>query len=506
MANLASMGIAEVTEYQRQQVEALVDNFYPAGDTSLGCTDRIMHEIHIHPTKPIKQKHRPVSRKIEEAMHSQVRKLLDQGIIKHSTSSWASPVVMVKKGDGYRFCVDYRKLNAVTKTNAYPLPNMDGILRKLQGAKYISTIDLSSAYHQVKINPEHTYLTAFVVPGMGLFEWTRMPFGLVNGPSDFQELSDEIIGPELEPFAFSYIDDMIIATDTFEKHLEVLKTVLQRLKSAGLTINREKSHFCKEEVRYLGVLVDRNGIRPDPERIRPILDFPVPKTLKQLRRFNGMASWHRKFLPDFADVAEPLTRLTRKNTKFLWGNDQQHAFETIKSLIASAPTLFRPDHNQSFVLHTDASDIGLGAILTQVVNGQERILEYASRILTPQERNYSVTERECLAVIWALKKFRPYVEGYKIKVVTDHSSLRWLCNLRDPTGRLARWALNIQSQEIEFEHRKGSKHEAPDALSRMFEEDSTCSITPVEVQNKSADKWYQKMYNEILKDPHKYKE
>ena len=220
----------------------------------------------------------------------------------------------------------------------------------------------------------------------------------------------------MEPYAFSYLDDIIIVTETFEDHLIMLERKLARIKEAGLTINREKSVFGRSKVKYLGVLVNRDGFTPDSDKIAPVIQYP-----KQLRRFLGMASWYRKFLPDFATIADPLTRLTKKKMKYVWEEEQQRAFEYIKALVTTAPVLHHPDLNSRFVIQTDASDSGFGAVLFQVIDGQERVLEFASRALTRAERNYSVTERECLAVLWAIRKFRAYVEGYNFLVVTDQA-------------------------------------------------------------------------------------
>ena len=273
-------------------------------------------------------------------MHEHVRQMLEAGIVVKSNNEWLSPVVMHRKSNGkYRFYIHFRKLNAITKACAYPLTQMDAILRKLQNARYISIIDLSSAYHQIPMRKEAQQLTAFTVPGMGVFEFTRMPYGVVGGPATGQQLSDKIIGPEMEPHALSYLDDIIIISETFEEHMKWLEHVLTRIKDAGLTINREKSEFCRSEVKFLSVLVNRDGFKPDPDKIAPILEYPAPKNLKQLRRFLGMASWYRKFLPDFATIADPLTHLTKRGVAFIWSEEAQSAFEQIKALIASAAIL-----------------------------------------------------------------------------------------------------------------------------------------------------------------------
>uniref|UniRef100_A0ABD2WPB5 RNA-directed DNA polymerase n=1 Tax=Trichogramma kaykai TaxID=54128 RepID=A0ABD2WPB5_9HYME len=506
-AGLTAIGLEGPTPDEEKELEEILARCLPVNDESslIGCTDLIEHEIEVTCQRPIKQRCYPVSKKLEDIMYEQLDNMIRQGIVKPSKSSWASPVVMVKKANGkYRFCVDYRKLNAVTKVSARPIPNMDSILRKLRTARYITTLDLSQAYHQVRIKEEHRHLTAFAVPGRGLYEWVRMAFGLAGAPATFQSLMDSIIGPDLEPYAFAYLDDIIVATSTFEQHKEVLADVLTRLTKAGLTINREKSHFCCQEVKYLGVLVDRDGYRPDPEKIEPIINFPTPKTLKQLRTFLGAASWYRKFIDNFATIAEPLTGLTRKETKFTWAEEQIEAFEKLKTMIASAPMLARPvPGDDVFTIHTDASDTGIGAVLTQVLEGEERVLEFASRTMSPAERNYSVTERECLAVLWAVRKFRPYIEGYRFKVLTDHQSLKWLQKLQNPSGRLARWSLELQDHDIQVEYRPGALNHVPDALSRMHEEPAV-EIAAFEGKSESEDKWYNKMYEAVEKEPESY--
>ena len=265
-----------------------------------------------------------------------------------------------------------------------------------------------------------------------------MSYGLSQAAATFQRLIDKVIGPQLEPYAFSYLDGIVIVTESYEEHLKSLEHVLRRIKEAGLTINREKSVFGKTEVKYLGVLVNRDGFRPDPDKIEPVVNFPVRQNLKQLRRFMRMASWSRKFLKDFATIAEPLTALTKKDRRYEWGDAQQEAFERTKALIASAPVLARPAFDAQCFVQTVASDTGIGAVLLHVIDGQERVLEFAGRTLSQAESNYSVTERECLTVVWAIQKFRPYIEGYHFLVVTDHSSLRWLHSLHSPIGRLVR--------------------------------------------------------------------
>ena len=502
---VAAVGLADATDLQREELQALVESVLGGLPPGLGCVKGLEHEINVRDARPIKQRPYPVSDKVQEEMHRQTKEMLRQGIVEPSHSGWSSPVVMTPKSDGSRrFCCDMRKVNAVTEPDAYPLPNMQEILRKLRKAKFISTLDLKSAYHQIPLAAEARPITAFTVPGLGLFQFRRMPYGLTNAPATFQRLIDKVIGPELEPHVYAYLDDIIIVAETFEEHKACLKMVLEKLKAAGLSLNPAKCVFCKPEVAYLGFLVNRDGTRPDPAKVAPIKAYPTPKDLKGVRKFHGMASWYRRFIPNFATIAEPITRLTKKNYKFEWLDEQQHAFDLLKAMIILAPTLQRPDPNCPFIVQTDASDVGLGAVLLQEIEGTERVLEFASRVLAPAERNYSVTERECLAVVWAIGKFRPYIDGYEFKVVTDHSSLRWLCQMKNPTSRLARWALELQGHKFTIEHRRGALNYVADALSRIPEEEEGPAVAALSWSAETEDTWYQEWCTKVKEQPNEY--
>ena len=328
--------------------------------------------------------------------------------------------------------------------DVHPIPQIDSILSKLRNAKYITKLDLSQAFHQIVITEEHRNFTAFGVPGQGTFRYKRLPFGLCNGPASLQRIMDSLLGPEMEPNVFKYLDDIIIVTDTFDKHLEWLDRVLNVLKKANLTINPDKSEFCCSEVKYLGFVVNRFGLQTDPDKIAPITEYPAPRNPREVRKFVGMTSWYRSFIPNFASRVAPFNKLVRQNQDWVWGPEQQAAFCDIKRCLVEAPTLARPNFEQPFFVHTDASTTGLGAVLIQKdENGVERSIAYASRGLYGAEANYTVSELECLAVIWSIEKFRGYLEGRHFTVVTDHSCLLWLRTIKNPTGRLARWAMKL---------------------------------------------------------------
>lgn len=486
---------------QKAQLKRIIDLYRSKANTCrIGLTDKAMHTIDTGDAKPIKQRYYPVSPHVQREMDAELDKMLQDDVIEPSKSPWSSPAVLVRKPDGsIRFCVDYRRLNAVTKKDAYPLPYVSNILDRLRDAQYLTSLDIKSAYWQVPIAPQDREKTAFVVPNRGLFHFKVLSFGLCSAPATWQRLIDSVLGADLEPFCFVYLDDIIIVTSTFGQHLEIVEKVLDRLHNAKLTLNWEKSQFCRSELRYLGYVIDSTGLHVDPEKISAILDFPQPRTPRQVRQFIGLAAWYRRFVPNFASVAAPLTDLTRKHRKWEWADPQKRAFHKLKALLVSAPVLTCPDFSRPFQLQTDASGTGLGAILSQVFDDGEKPVAYASRALTPAEKSYSATELECLAVIWAVDKFRPYLEGSKFEVITDHHSLKWLNNLKDPHGRLARWALRLQEHDFVIRHRPGSENQAPDALSRAHEV-SIVEIIPEEIQ----DRWYLEWRDKVAADPDRF--
>lgn len=508
-ASRVCCGLPELTTRQQAELQVLLQALPRASvGAGLPTTTLTEHRIDVGSHAPIKQRCYVVSPKVQEAIREEVDQMLQDGIIEPSYSEWSNPIVMVKKPNGkYRFCLDFRKVNNISKKDAYPLPNMTSILDKLRAARYISTLDLRQAYHQIPLERGSREITAFSVPGKGLYHFVRMPYGLTGAPATFQRLLDRLIGPEMEPYAFAYLDDIVIVTPTFDEHITWLRKVLDRIAVAGLTINPEKCEFCKPQVRYLGFLVQREGLTVDPDKTRPILEYPTPSNLKQLRRLLGMTSWYRRFIPDFATVAEPWTRLLKKGARWEWGGDQDRALSQVRESLTTAPVLACPDFEQPFVLQTDASSVGLGAVLTQTLQGEERVIAYASRALAGPETRYSVTEQECLAVVWAIRRFRPYLEGYKFTVITDHSSLRWLHNLKNPTGRLARWALELLEYDYAVEYRKGTLHSVPDALSRMFEGESPSAVNVLvdtEEGDSSGDPWYDRRRHEVVTNPKRF--
>lgn len=310
---------------------------------------------------------------------------------------------------------------------------------------------------------------------------------------------DSVLGYDLEPRCFTYLDDIICATETFEEHLECLETIASRLSKGNLTVNLEKSKFCHDKLKYLGFMLTKDGIQVDQGKVSAILEFPSPKNVKNVRSILGMIEWYRRFIPDFSIIAAPITNLLKKtNNKFIWTEEAESAFNRLKVCLTTAPILATPDYSLEFTIQTDACDLGMGAVITQVQEGNERVIEYMSQKFSPAQQKYSTTEKECLAVILAVEKFRCYIEGVFFTVITDHSSLTWLHNLKDPVGRLARWALRLQAYNYNLIYRKGKLNVVPDALSR-----SVGSIDLIK-DDFCSDPKYNDLRNRILKNPENF--
>ncbi|GFV75157.1 retrovirus-related Pol polyprotein from transposon 297 [Trichonephila clavipes] len=346
-----------------------------------------------------------------------------------------------------RLCIDYRKLNAQTAPDSYPLPRMDDLLNEAKPTPYMSTIDLRSGYHQVKVVAEDRDKTAFTCP-FGIYKFTHMPFGLRNAPATFQRLIDKFRSGLNNVLALSYLDDIIILSPTFQKHLSDLEQVFKR--------------------RHL---------RVDPQKTAAIADMSSPTSVKQIQT----CSWYRRYIPNFSQIAKPLTDLTKKNAMWKWGSEQKEAFRDPKLKLVSPPVIKPADGTKPFVIRTDASSVALGAVLLQGEKDEEHPIEYASRLLSSSERNYSTTERKALAVVWALEKFRGYIKGQTIRLSSDHQPLKRLLSLKFPTRRLARWALRIQSYNLTIDYIPGRSNFIADLLSRPTseQEKADCDILAV---------------------------
>ena len=351
------------------------------------------------------------------------------------------------------------------RKDSHPLPRITEALDALGGAQYFSTLDLRSGYWQIAMDEESKQKTAFITHN-GLYEFNVLPFGLCNSPATFQRLMTHILRGLEWSICLVYIDDLIIFSRTFDEHLTHLEQVFKRLREANVRLKPSKCHFVKPQVEYLGHVVSKDGLSPNPDKIKAVRDFPIPTNTTGVKAFLGLCNYYRRFIKGFAQIAAPLNRLTSKNVPFQWTNDCQQALDHLKQALISAPILAYPDFSLPFHLYVDASQTGIGLTLGQIVEGREVAIAYAGRDFNQAERNYSATEREALAVIDGIKRFQPYLYGQKFTIHTDHNALKWLMSIQDPTGRVARWSLLIQQFDFDIVHRPGKSNGNADGLSR----------------------------------------
>ena len=466
-SELASAISPNLSELDREKLLQTLLSFPDVFQSSLGHTTVVEHRIDTGDSTPIRQYPRRLPHHYRAEVDRQVNEMLSQGVVQPSNSPWASPIVLVKKKDGsYRFCVDYRKLNLITKPDAHPLPRVDDLLDALNGYKMFSTLDLRNGYWQVSMSGEDREKTAFITPS-GLFEFNRMPFGLSNAPATFSRAIGIVLSGLTYEQCLCYFDDVIVFSKDIDQHCQRLQAVLTRFREQNLRVKASKCSFGADRVLYLGHTVSSEGIHTDPSKIEAVQNLQSPRSLDQLRTFLGLAGYYRKFIPGFATIATPLTELTQRSAKFVWLEKHQQAFLSLKNYLCSAPILAYPQFTKPFIVQTDASDVGLGAILAQIDDeGKERVIAYASRTLSRRERNYSAMEKEALAVVFAVQHFRFYLLGHKFCVVTDNSALRWLHSV-EPKGRIARWVMTLQEYNFTIKHRPGSLNQNADALSRL---------------------------------------
>ena len=465
------IGDQNVNAREKKRIEDLLVEYkdvFSQGDNDLGRCGLISHSIEIVGEKPKRCGVRPLNPAMREVLKTHIDELKSNDLIQPSNSEYACPVVMVKKKDGsLRFCCDFRRLNDVTRCDSYPLPRISEVISTLEGAKVFSTLDLKSGYHQILMNPEDRHKTAFATQ-FGLYEWKAMPMGLKNAPATFERLMDLIMTGLNWKNVLIYLDDILIFGKDFDEHYDNLREVLDRLRRAKLKLSPKKCHLLKSTVTYLGHVINNGEIRPDPEKTNLIATYPVPKNIKEVRSFVSLASYYRKFVRNFAQIAKPLTCLLEKGKEFHWTLECQHAFDNLRSNLEETTKLTLPNFKKTFRLACDASGVALGAVLSQLDDeGKERPIAFASRILSKTERKWGITEREAFAIVWAVNYFRSYLLGNKFDLFTDHRPLTFLRTLKNPSPKIARWLLQLEEYEYNINFKEGKSNANADAMSRL---------------------------------------
>lgn len=473
---------------QFERVKSLLKencHVFSKGLLDLGKTDLVQHKIDLEDETPFKQPYRRIPPNMLEEVREHVKEMLDSGVIRESNSNYSSNVVLVRKSDGsLRFCIDMRMLNSKTKKDCFMLPRFDDIVDTLSGAKYFSKLDLRSGYWQVEIAEKDKHKTAFSVGNIGFYECNRMCFGLTNAPATFQRLMEKCMGEIHLKECLIFLDDILIFSKTFEEHCQRLEKVFKQLSHHGLKLKPSKCELFKQSISYLGHIVSDQGISTDPEKISAVKDWPAPTNVKELRQFLGFIGYYRRFVKDFAKIIAPLNSLLKghdthrgktpgrgnkpiKAVPWKWSEREMEAFETIKEKLTSPPVLGYADYSKPFVLHTDASAKGLGAVLYQEQEGKLKVIAYASRGLRPSEKNYPAHKMEFLALKWAVcDKLHDYLYGSQFQVVTDNNPLTYILSKAklDATGQ--RWVAALANYNFQISYRSGHLNGDADGLSR----------------------------------------
>lgn len=425
-------------------------------------------EINTGTVEPIRQKAYRLPFTKRETAEECIKEMLRDGIIRPSDSPWASPITLVPKKDGTtRFCVDYRQLNHVTRKDSHPLPYIQDIFDQVSGATIFSTLDLRSGYWQVPMAENSIPKTAFACH-LGLFEFVRMPFGLTNAPAIFQRQMNKILSGLIGKSCMVYIDDIVIYSRTESEHAKHIEEVFKRLRAAGLQLKPSKCSFGLKEIELLGYRVSAQGIQPLEDKVAAINTLKAPENVTAVRSFLGMAGYYRQCIPGFATLALPLTELTKPKEPFHWGQEQQQAFDSLKKSLTQAPIMAHPDTHRPYTLYTDASDLAIGAILVQKDNnGTERVISYLSHKLSGSQLRWPTIEKEAYGIVYALKKFHPYLWGSTFEIHTDHKPLKSLFRSEIKNTKLQRWAIQISEYGAPILYHPGRLNIRADMLSRI---------------------------------------
>ena len=474
-------------------------NAFAFSDTDLGCVRDFEHRIDLTSDIPIACRPYRMPHSKEIVVQEQIDKMLKTNVIRPSKSAYAAPCLLVYKKNGKpRLVIDFRRLNKVIQPISYPMPHLETSLQSLGGNKLYTTVDLLSGYHQVPIREQDKHITAFTT-GKGLFEFNRVPFGMITSGAIMQLIIERVLAGLNNKICLVYVDDVVIYGKTEEEHDYNLNLVLQRLRENGYKISIDKCVFRAEEVECLGHIISQKGILPNPQKTDSLRNKPIPKTVKEVRQFLGLCGYYRRFVPNYAQIAHPLTDLTKKNKKFIWTPECQAAHENLINQIINPPCLAYPDFSAPFIVTTDASGEGIGAVLSQIIEKVERPIAFYSRRLSETEKKYSPYDQEGYAIKLALQKWRYYLLDHKVIVRTDNQPIIGILKKRDCDGRLGKYLAVIQEYDIQFQYLPGSKNIVADFLSRSWNEaeEINTKYTNSKVENEVS-------HVTLMKEVHKF--
>lgn len=469
----------DVSKLNSEEIESIYksiieyeDIVHLPGD-KLSHTDATNHRITTSDNAPIFVKPYRLPHTQKQIINNKITEMLNDDIIEHSQSPYNAPLLLIPKKSNktgeiqYRVVIDFRKLNDKTTTDVYPLPNITDILDQLGRSKYFTTLDLPSGYHQVPLHVDDREKTAFSTDS-GHFQYKRMPQGLKNSSATFQRLMNSILSGLIGIKCFVYVDDIVVYANTLVDHEKKIIEVLQRFRESKLKINIEKCKFLQKECVFLGHVITENGIKPDPNKIKAVINFKTPQTPKDVKSFLGLVGYYRKFINNFSKIAYPLNSLLKKNVKFVWTPECEIGFNELKQAVTTEPILIYPQFDKPFIITCDASKKGLGVILSQGEIGSDKPIAFASRSLNTAEINYSTTEREMKAILFGINHFRPYIYGTKFTIVTDHKPLSQVFRVKDPGARLLKYRLRLAEYDCTIVYKEGKANTNADALSRIY--------------------------------------
>ncbi|PIK41284.1 hypothetical protein BSL78_21861 [Apostichopus japonicus] len=458
-------------DIERKKVNKLLNEYTDVLTDLPGKTDLLEYAVTLTTDDPVRSRPYPAPHALRETIKSELDAMLRMGVIEPSTSKYASPIVMVRKKDNSnRFCVDYRKLNSVTLVDPEPIPNIEDLMSRISAGRYFSKLDLTKGYWQIPVTECDKDKTAFVTTE-GLYQFTVLPFGMVNAPAAFTRMMRRLLNGL--DHVINYIDDILIFTNDFAQHEKALRNVLERLRKAGLTARPSKCSVAYKSLQFLGHIVGEGLVKPLPEKVQAVMVASQPTTKKEVRSFLGLVGYYNKFIPNFSAIAAPMSDLTKKGqpNKVKWGVAQEVSFKVLKQRLANAPILHLPDPSLAYILRTDASDKGIGALLMQDIEGCKFPIAFASKKLLPREEKFSVIEKECLALVWAVKRFHVYLYGKQFTIETDHHPLAYITKAKMNNNRVMRWALDLQPYRYVVHVIKGSENFGADFLSRCVAND-----------------------------------